>query len=95
MSDRSLLRRSPNSLILVLGLVLAMLTAVAGVLVLLGSALRHSSWSVDRIAFTPDPESDSVLHLPLLVLLASVCLLVLPLLWRSRRRLRKAIPPEL
>jgi membrane protein YdbS with pleckstrin-like domain len=95
MSDRSLIRRSPNSLILVIALAFALLTTVAGVLLLLGSALRHSNWSVDRMAVTPDPESDSVLHLPVVVLIAAICLLVLPLIWRYRQRIRKAISPEL
>jgi membrane protein YdbS with pleckstrin-like domain len=94
MSERSLLRRSPNSLAVLGALALALLTVVIGVIVLFAVGLRSSNWSVESKALTPEPEMDSSLHLPAIVLLAVICLLLFPLLWRYRHRRRKAVPPE-
>jgi membrane protein YdbS with pleckstrin-like domain len=94
MSQRSLLRRSPNSLAVLAALGLALLTIVSGVIVLLAVGLRSSNWSVESRAMTPEPEWNSALHLPAIVLLAAICLLLFPLLWRYRHRRRKALPPE-
>lgn len=94
MSQRSLLRRSPNSLAVLAALALALLTIITGVIVLLAVGLRSSNWSVESRALTPEPELDSALHLPAIVLLAAICLLLFPLIWRYRHRARKAAPPE-
>ena len=94
MSERSLLRRSPNSLAVLGALALALLTVVIGVIVLFAVGLRSSNWSVESKALTPEPELDSSLHLPAIVLLAVICLLLFPLLWRYRHRRRKVVPPE-
>jgi len=94
MSQRSLLRRSPNSVAVLVALVFALLTIAAGLIVLLAVGLRSSNWSVESKALTPEPELDSTLHLPAIVLLAAICLLLFPLIWRYRHRDRKAVPPE-
>jgi hypothetical protein len=93
MSERSLLRRSPNSLAILVALALALLTIVIGVIVLLAVGLRSSNFSVESKALTPE-ELESALHLPAIVLLAAICLLLFPLIWRYRHRARKAVPPE-
>jgi ABC-type uncharacterized transport system permease subunit len=93
MSERSLLRRSPNSLAILVALALALLTIVIGVIVLLAVGLRSSNFSVESKALTPEPELESALHLPAIVLLAAICLLLFPLIWRYRHRRRKAVPP--
>lgn len=94
MSQPSLLRRSPNSLAVLVALTLALLTIITGVIVLLAGGLRSPNWSVESKALTPEPELESALHLPAIVLLVALCLLLFPLIWRYRHRSRKAIPPE-
>jgi len=94
MSQRSLLRRSPNSLAVLGALALALLTIVAGVILLLVLGIRHSNLSIENRALMPEAELDSALRMPAIILLATICLLLLPLLWRYRRRPRKAFPPE-
>jgi H+/Cl- antiporter ClcA len=95
MSEKSLIRRSPNSIAVLIALAFALLTITGGVVLLLAIGLRHSSWSVDSKAVMSDPESGSAFHFPALVLLAAICLLLLPLLWRYRHRAKKPGPPEL
>lgn len=94
MSERSLLRRSPNSFAVLIALALALLTIAAGVILLLAAGLRSSNWSVEGRALMPEPEFDSALHLPAIILLTTICLLVFPILWRYRRRARKDVPPQ-
>lgn len=94
MSERSLLRRSPNSLAVLVALALALLTIISGMVLLLALGFRSSHLSVESKTLMPDPAFDSALNVPAIVLLAVICLLVFPLLWRYRRRARRAIPPE-
>lgn len=94
MSERSLLRRSPNSFAVLIALALALLTVIGGVVFLLVAGLRSSNWSVEHRALMPEPEFDSALHLPAIVLLSVICLLVLTILWRYRRRGRKPVPTQ-
>jgi membrane protein YdbS with pleckstrin-like domain len=89
MSQKSLLRRSPNSLAVLVALALALLTIIFGLVLLLALGLRSSHWSVE-----PEPAFDSALNVPAIILLAAICLLLFPLIWRYRRRARKAVPPE-
>lgn len=94
MSERSLLRHSPNSIAVLVALALALFTIVAGVILLLAAGLRTSNWSVESRVLMPEPEFDSAAHLPAIILLTAICLLLFPLLWRYRRRGRKTVPPE-
>jgi putative exporter of polyketide antibiotics len=90
MLDRNLIRHSPNSLAIIVALGLALLTIIAGVGLLLLLGLRSSSTAV---ATTP-LQSDRALHLPAIVLLVALLLLLLPLIWRYRRRATKPVPPR-
>lgn len=94
MSERSLLRRSPNSLAVLVALALALLTIISGMVLLLALGFRSSHLSVESKTLMPDPAFDSALNVPAIVLLVVICLLVFPLLWRYRRRARRAIPPK-
>jgi ribose/xylose/arabinose/galactoside ABC-type transport system permease subunit len=94
MSQRSLLRRSPNSIAVLIALTLALLTIASGMVFLLALGLRSSSLSVESRALIPEPEFDAALHLPAVVLLAAICLLLFTLLWRYRRRSRRTVPPQ-
>lgn len=93
MSERSLLRRSPNSFAVLVALALALLTIISGLVLLPALGFRSSHWSVESKTLMPEPAFDSALNVPAIILLAVVCLLVFPLLWRYRRRARRAIPP--
>ena len=94
MLDRTLIRRSPNSLAIVVGLAVALLTILAGVFLLLLLGLRSSGTAVATTAVTTPLQSDRALHLPALVLLGALCLLLVPLIWRYRRRATKSVPPS-
>lgn len=94
MSERSLLRRSPNSIVVLIALVFALLTIIAGVILLLAAGIRRSHWSVESNALIPKPEFESAVHVPAIILLVAICLLLLPLIWRYRRRARRTLPPR-
>jgi uncharacterized membrane protein len=94
MSQRSLLRRSPNSLAILAALVLALLTIISGLVLLLALGFRSSHWSVESKTMMAEPAFDSALNVPAIILLAAICLLLFPLIWRYRHRARKAVPPE-
>jgi uncharacterized protein YneF (UPF0154 family) len=94
MSERSLLRRSPNSFAVLVALALALLTIVFGLVLLLALGFRSSHWSVESRTLMTEPAFDSALNVPAIILLAVICLLVFPLLGRYRRRARRGNPPE-
>lgn len=94
MSERSLLRRSPNSFAVLIALALALLTIISGLVLLLALGFRSSHWSVEGKTLMPEQAFDSALNVPAIILLTVICLLVFPLLWRYRRRGRRATPPE-
>jgi hypothetical protein len=93
MLDRNLIRRSPNSLAIVVALALALLTIVAGVFLLVLLGLRTSSTAVATTAVMTPLQAERTLHLPAIALLAAILLLVVPLLWRYRRRAAKPALP--
>jgi ribose/xylose/arabinose/galactoside ABC-type transport system permease subunit len=94
MNQRSLLRRSPNSLAVLIALTLALLTIIFGLVLLLALGFRSSHWSVESKALMPDPGFDSALNVPAIILLTVICLLVFSLIWRYKHRARKAAPPQ-
>ena len=95
MSERSLLRRSPNSWTVLVALALALLTIIAGVVFLLVLGLWGSHGPTESRLLMPEAEFTSrLLHVPAIVLLAVILLLLLPLLARYRRRARRTVPPQ-
>lgn len=94
MSERSLLRRSPNSWAVLVALALALLTIITGVIFLLALGLWSSSRSSENRTLMPEAEFDSSLHAPAIVLLAVILLLLFPLLARYRRRARRTVRPR-
>jgi membrane protein implicated in regulation of membrane protease activity len=94
MLDRNLLRRSPNSLTIIIALGFALLTIIAGVGLLLLLGLRSSSTAVAATAVAAPLQSDHALHFPAIVLLVALLLLLLPLIWRYRRRATKPSSPR-
>ena len=93
MLDRNLIRRSPNSLAIVVALALALLTIIAGVFLLVLLGLRTSSTAVATTSAMTPLQVERTLHLPAIALLAAILLLVVPLLWRYRRRAAKPASP--
>jgi hypothetical protein len=94
MLDRNLIRHSPNSLAIIVALGIALLTIIAGLGLLLLLGLRSSSTAVATTAATAPHQSDRALHLPAIVLFVALLLLLLPLIWRYRRRATKPVPPQ-
>ena len=94
MSERNLLRRSPNSLAVVVALGLALFTIAAGMILLVAAGLRRSGASGQSQDLVPASEFGSAPYTPIIVVLAAILLMMFSLLWRYRHRPRKTLPPD-